>query len=259
MGLPAIVDAELPRQRPPAGWVLSLYPEAAEASGAFVSSLRPARDYVARGAAADPERAAAEAGRRARARLRRYCAANRLNRFATLTYGPPRCTDPTEVRQHVALFFRELRAGLGGKPLPYAWVPELHKDGVHFHVHFAVGRYVPRKLIDQAWGRGFVSIKLLGDLPVGSGTLAEARVAARYLSKYVAKSFSTSHTRVLGMHRYDLAQGFQPAVTRLHGISADAVLRKASETFGVSPSYRWSSDEAREWAGPPAIWAQWPG
>nr|WP_152188191.1 hypothetical protein [Georgenia satyanarayanai] len=76
-------------------------------------------------------------------------------------------------------FFRDLRAGLGGRPLPYAWVLELHKDGVHFHVHFAVGRFVPRRLINEAWGRGFVSIKLLGDLPVGSGTLDEARVAAR--------------------------------------------------------------------------------
>ncbi|WP_452176637.1 rolling circle replication-associated protein [Georgenia satyanarayanai] len=167
-----------PRAPSVAGWVLSLYPDAAEASGAFVPSYRPVRDYVARGAAADPDRAAKKADGRARGRLRRYCAANRLNRLA-LTYGPPRCADPREVREHMGQFFRDLRAGLGGRPLPYAWVLELHKDGVHFHVHFAVGRFVPRRLINEAWGRGFVSIKLLGDLPVGSGTLDEARVAAR--------------------------------------------------------------------------------
>jgi hypothetical protein len=146
-----------------------------------------------------------------------------LNRFGTLTYGPPRCSDPKELRPHVADFFRQMRDGLGGKPLPYVWVPELHKDGVHFHVHFAVGRYVPRDLIDTSWGRGWVSIKLLGDLPVGSGRLAEARKAAGYLSKYVSKAFTDPALRVPGMHRYDLAQGFQPVATRLVGRTADDV------------------------------------
>ena len=73
--------------------------------------------------------------------------------------------------------------------LPYVWVPEWHKTGHGLHLHFAVGRFVPRGMIEQAWGHGFVHIKLLGDLPVGSGALAEARQAAGYLSKYVGKSF----------------------------------------------------------------------
>ncbi|HEX3004527.1 MAG TPA: hypothetical protein VHO27_09955 [Angustibacter sp.] len=92
-------------------------------------------------------------------------------------------------------FFRNLRSGLGCDRLAYVWVPELHKDGTHFHVHFAVGQYVPRGLISAAWGRGFVHIKLLGDLPVGSTSLGEARVAARYLSKYVTKTFSEVASR----------------------------------------------------------------
>lgn len=147
---------------------------------------------------------------------------------------------------------------LGGEPFPYVWVPELHKDRVHFHVHFAVGRYVRRGLIDHAWGRGFVHIKSLGGLPVGSGAVTEARVAARYLSKYVAKSFGTDPaTRVLGRHRYDVAQGFQPAVVRFHGRTPDDVIAQASAVLGVEPARRWSSAEAEEWAGAPAIWAQW--
>ena len=36
--------------------------------------------------------------------------------------------------------------------------------------------------------RGRVHIKLIGDLPVGSGALEEARMAARYLAKYVSKN-----------------------------------------------------------------------
>lgn len=246
--LPLAVDA---------GWRLSLYPDAGEGGGCFVSSQRPDRSYVAPGSAGDPERAAHEAARRARAKLRRYCAANRLNRLGTLTYGEPRCTDPRLVRAHAGLFFRQLRDSLGGDPLPYAWVPELHKDGVHFHVHFAVGRYISRHLISEAWGRGFVHIKLLGDLPVGSGSLGEARLAARYLSKYVTKTFTDPGTRALGMHRYDLGQGFQPKVTRLHGDSPGSVIEQASEVFGAEPAVRWNSDQVESWDGPPAIWAQW--
>ncbi len=153
---------------PVARWSLSLYPSAGEAGGSFQPTYRrPA--VVVRGATArDPDRARAEAARRARTKVRRYCAANGLTRLGTLTYGPPRCTDSRELRGHVAAFFRDLRALLGGRPLPYVWVPELHADGVHFHVHFGLGRYVRRSLIEQAWGRGLVHIKLLSDLPAGS-------------------------------------------------------------------------------------------
>jgi hypothetical protein len=71
----------------------------------------------------NPERSWQEAARRARGRLRRYCAANRLNRLGTLTYGPPFCTDAAQVRQDLGVFFRGLRESLGGDPFPYAWCP----------------------------------------------------------------------------------------------------------------------------------------
>jgi hypothetical protein len=120
-----------------------------------------------RGAATDPERAQAESARRARTRVRRYCAANGLSRFGTLTYGPPFCTDPEQLRHDVALFFRRLRAAQGEGPLPYGWVPEFHADGERFHAHFAVDRFIPRGRVEEAWGHGFIKIKRLTDLPVG--------------------------------------------------------------------------------------------
>lgn len=242
---------------PRAGWLLSLYPDAGEGGGCFVGSHQPDRSYVAPGTGRDPERAAKEAARRARAKLRRYCAANRLNRLGTLTYGEPRCSDPYELRQHVGQFFRELREALGGRPLPYIWVPELHKDGVHFHVHFAVGQYVPQRRIKTTWGRGFVGIKRLGGGPIGSESLGEARIAARYLSKYVGKTFDDPTVRVPGMHRYEVAQGYQPKVLRLYGTTSEAVIEQASAVFGVAPAVRWNSEEVELWVGPPAIWAQW--
>ncbi|MDD9206915.1 hypothetical protein PU560_10615 [Georgenia sp. 10Sc9-8] len=161
------------------------------------------------------------------------------------------------MREHVGEFFRDLRGGLGGQPLPYVWVPELHEDGVHFHVHFAVGRFVPRRLIESAWGRGFVHIKLLSGLPAGSGALGESRKAAQYLSKYVTKSFTDPSTRAPGMHRYDLAQGFKPAVIRLPGWTVEEAMGKASDIMRDVPTARWSSADSERWDGPPSVWAQW--
>jgi hypothetical protein len=208
------------------------------------------------GGAPNPERARLEAARRARGRLRRYCVANGLNRLGTLTYAPPFCTDPDEVRQHAGIFFRDVRARLGGRPLPYAWVPEFHSDGTRFHLHFAAGRYIKRGVLEEAWGRGWVHIKLLGDLPVGSGRMAEARVAAGYLSKYVGKSFTDE--RIAYRHRYDVAQGFQPERIQVWGRSAVDVIEIASQYFGGAlPETYWNSGEQEGWAGPPAIWAQW--
>lgn len=239
------------------GWSLSLYPAAGEAGGCFVPTIPPQRSYVPRGEARDPERAALEAGRRARAKLRRYCAANRLNRLGTLTYRGSGCHDPLAVRADVAAFFRELRAATGGEPLAYVWVPEWHKSGHGLHVHFAVGRFIQRRLIVQSWPHGFVHIKLLGDLPVGAGALGEARRAAGYLSKYVAKSFTDSEDRVPGLHRYDVAQGFAPQKVSLRGRTAEDVLAQASDQLGLAPETVWYSRDAEDWAGPPAVWAQW--
>lgn len=188
--------------------------------------------------------------------MRRYCAANGLNRLGTLTYAPPFCTDPGEVRRDAGQFFRALRGSLGGKPFPYVWVPEYHADGERFHLHFATGRYIKRSLIEQAWGRGWVHIKLLSDLPVGSGTLAESRKAAGYLSKYVSKSFDDPH--VAHRKRYDVAEGFQPERMQVWGRSAEDVLGQASDLLGSrGPERVWLSDQQEGWQGPPAVWAQW--
>ena len=179
-------------------WQLSLYPQAAEAGGCLVTT----RSGEASGRGADPERAAAEAIRRARAKIRRYGVANRLNRLATLTYAGAGCHDPGELRRDVGAFFKALRPALGGQALPYVWVPEWHPGGHGLHVHFIVGRYVRQSLIREAWGRGIVHIKLIGDLPVGSGALAEARRAAGYLCKYIGKGLDDERRRAgLGRRR----------------------------------------------------------
>ena len=210
-----------------ARWTFSLYPQAAEGGGCFQP---PHVAGGTRGGRPDPARSEEEAGRRARSKLRRYCAANRLNRFGTLTYAAS-CRDPQQLRADVGVFFRGLRSELGGAPLPYAWTSEWHPGGHGLHVHFAVGRYVRQRLIRDVWGRGIVHIKLIGDLPHGSGALEEARVAAGYLAKYVSKSLDDER-RAAGLHRYEVAQGFQPHRVQLTGRVEEEVLGEAVRADG---------------------------
>ena len=87
-------------------------------------------------------------------------------------------------------------------------MPEWHPGGHGLHFHFAVGRFIHRTQIVEAWGRGYVHIKLLGEVPMGGGGIGEARTAARYFGKYVAKGIEASHD--FGRHRFDVAQGFKP-------------------------------------------------
>jgi len=242
---------------PVRGWRLSVCVAAGEGGGSFASGVERERPPLG-GSVPDPARSAAEAARRARSKTRRYCAANRLNRLGTLTYRGEGCHDPLVLRRDVGLFFRSLRSGLGGDRFPYLWVPEWHKSGHGLHVHFAVGRYVRRGLIEEAWGRGFVHIKLLGDLPVGSGQLAESRAAAGYLSKYVGKDFDVA--RMAGLHRYEVAQGFQPGVVPVWGRSDGEAIGRACELMGgEAPETVWWSSSAESWDGPPAVWLQWRG
>lgn len=236
-------------------WGFNLYPEAAEGGGCFVPTLR-ARPVVG-GGSADPDRSRAEAARRARGKVRRFCAANRLNRLATLTYAGAGCFDQGELTEDVGGFFRELRRQLGGEPLAYLWVPEWHPGGHGLHLHFAVGRFVPVGLIKQVWGRGIVHIKLIGDLPVGSGALEEARKVAGYIGGYVTKNVSDQ--RIPGRHRYEVAQGFQPRRLQLQADSDDAVIAQASELMGREPARVWRSSEEEGWRGPPSYWCAWAG
>jgi hypothetical protein len=238
-------------RRDGAFWHMSLYASAGEGGGCFVPSAarRP-------GGGGDPERSAAEAARRATGRLRRYCAHNRLDRLVTLTYRGQGCHDPKVVRAHLAVFFRQLRAALDGEAFPYVWVPELHKTGHGFHVHCAVGRFIRKGRLDESWPHGFTHIKRLDGVP-GLDRWARSRIAARYLSKYVTKSFTDVAARPKGLHRFDVAQGFTPRPEMLTANSREAVIRQAAERMGGEPSSVWLSDGQPGWQGAPSFSARW--
>jgi hypothetical protein len=251
--------------RDQARWELTLYPEAGEGGGCVLGrslrvgwwrgpQLKQRREVIRTGE--EDGRPREEAARRARGKIRRYAAANRLNRLGTLTYQGAGCHDSFRLRADLAGFFRELRTGLDAGPLPYVWVPQWHPGGHGLHAHFAVGRFVPRGLIDRCWGHGFVHIKLLDGLPVGSGELAEARLAARYLAGYAGRDLADER-RPPGLHRYEVAQGFQPKKILCYGDSADAAIERASRVMDSRPGRVWVSSREEGWHGPPACWAQW--
>lgn len=129
----SLPSAFSPLARPDAGWVLSLYPTAGEAGGSFVPSYRPSRTWVPAGQASDAARSRVEAARRAKKKVRVYCAGNRLNRLGTLTYAGAGCHDPAQLREDVGEFFRALRVEVGRGAFPYLWVPEWHKTGHGLH------------------------------------------------------------------------------------------------------------------------------
>ena len=106
-------------------WRFVLYPDAAEGGGAFRSTTDDTSGGDSPGP--DPERKAADAARRARAKVRRYSAANRLNRLGTLTYAGSGNHDPGGLRSDLAEFFRRLRTAVG-EPFPYLWAPEWHRS-----------------------------------------------------------------------------------------------------------------------------------
>jgi hypothetical protein len=236
-------------------WGLTLYPTAGEAGGSVRLGMERKRGAWREPEPEDGDRAASEAARRARGKLRRYGTANGLNRLGTLTYAGGGCFDPVALRADIRSFFRKLERGLRSEDFPYMWVPEWHPGGHGLHAHFGVGQYVRRGLIESSWGRGIVHIKLLGNLPLGSGRFEEGRRASRYLAKYVGKDFD--HDRVPGLHRYDVARGFEPERVPLVGPSWEDVVGQASNLMGSEPSVVWRSDGAEGWQGPPAGWASW--
>ena len=104
-------------------------------------------------------------------------------------------------------------------------------------------------------GHGFVDIRLLGDLPVGSGTLGESSKAAGYLPKYVGKDLGRVDGS--GLHRYEVAQGFQPRGVSIGGSTSDEVIAWAETCMGAPAELVWRSRDGEAWDGPPAIWASW--
>ena len=76
------------------------------------------------------------------------------------------------------------------------------------------------------------------------------------LAKYVGKDLEGGGQRA-GLHRYEVAQGFQPRAVPIHAHTSDEVLGWAETFMGTAPERVWRSRDEAEWSGPPALWAAW--
>ncbi len=235
-----------------ARWTFTLYPQAGEGGGCFAASGRDRGERA--GVSPIRARSQQEAARRARAKLRRYCAANRLNRLGTLTYAARAAAIRGSCGRTWASSSAGCGASLAADALPYAWTSEWHPGGHGLHVHFAVGRYVRQRLIRDVWGRGIVHIKLIGDLPRRFGALEEARVAASYLAKYVEQERRRRAARRRGCIGTRSRRGSsRSGCELLRAAAEDAIAREACERMGGEPSRVWRSSDAEGWRGPPAL------
>ena len=63
--------------------------------------------------------------------------------------------------------------------------------------------------------------------------------------------------RLPGLHRYEVAQGFQPDRVLCEARTEAEVIERASEPMGAAPATVWRSSSVEGWHGPPACWAQW--
>jgi hypothetical protein len=235
------------------GWSVSAFPQCGEAVFSFAASYQ-SPEYGSTGSYGDPDANRLRAERRARTMLRRYCVANKIDRLASLTFGPPFCTDPAELRQHMARFVRRLRCELGHS-FAYVWVPELHKDGVKLHAHMGFAEYIAKDRLARVWGHGFVDIRLMRARG-SKNPLDHQRRTAGYLSKYLGKAFDQPGT--FGCHRYEVGQGFQPQrEQRTFATEAEARAWASTLMGGGTPSYIWHSSDVDDWKGPPVDVAYW--
>lgn len=130
----------------------------------------------------------------------------------------------------------------------YVAVPELHKDGRHWHVHSAMRTLVNRSTMRRIWhnaleafeGRRAMCILRGADSPgnvdeqaiKGRDVLKRIRKVAKYISKYITKDLIEKFNR----RRYWPSKGIDLAdaqVFWLGAVTQGEAIREACRAFGV--------------------------
>lgn len=200
------------------------------------------REYVAPGEGADPERAAAESARRARAMVRRYCAAHQLDRLGTLTFAQE--PDLDEAWRLVERFRKALAAELDRR-IPLVVVPEYGERNGRLHFHVAFGRYLPKALLQRLWVHGFVDVRRI-KRKKGEGRRAGCRRVASYIAGYLTKS----GPQAIGRKRYSTTRGMAPLPRSVRRADLHEAFALVLAKCEGSPAI-WSSPTGEAWDGPP--------
>ena len=191
-------------------------------------------------------------GQRCAATARQPCSIG----SATLTYAGAGCDDPVRLRADLAGFFRGLRGGLGGGGSRMRGCRSGIRAGT---ATTSMSRSAATCRVARSsgrWGHGFFLIKLIGDLPVGSGSRREARSSPAIWPSTSGKSFEDERRPRGGIatrsHRASSRRRSSSTASR-----REDVIERASGLMGAAPERVWFSSSVEGWHGPPACWAQW--
>lgn len=199
----------------------------------------------------DPERSSQEAARRAAACVRRLVCEHDLTRMFTLTLRAATTAEerPLVVRK-VQAFTRRLRARW--PRLRWLAVLEWHPGGHGWHVHMVCNRWLPKAVLADLWGWGFVDarrIKVRGD----STSMAAARKAASYVAKYVSKAVGDgAPEHVAGDHRYLRPLGMTWTEVEAEG-TFERLINVAWGWWPTAVSWMWWSGDESSWKGPKCL------
>jgi len=186
---------------------------------------------------------------RARRAIEDYMVHNGLTKMWTLTYAK-KTWNRRQVVEDLGQFFEKWRRYMG-RPFPYVWVIEEHKDG-SFHVHLAVhdGLYTDWKKLGELWGHGLVQFDRAKKITKGV-TKREVRRLSKYLTKYIAKDVGDELDE--GSHRYEVAQGFSPRVERKYFATKAECVAWITEVAEEVYAQSWCYLDSIDWVGP-AVW-----
>jgi hypothetical protein len=139
---------------------------------------------------------------RAARRVRHLCLEIRADRLLTLT-SRNKLKEYDDVTATWKRFMRILESA--GEKFEYVAVPELHKNGEHFHIHAAINGFVRAEMLRRCWqialgGKGDESGQnALGNVDIKHNKRKhydknrQTIGIARYISKYITKSYLEHH------------------------------------------------------------------
>lgn len=266
---------ELGTQLVNGSWAVVVAPDAGEASAVFLGGPRtpyPDDEYEETSwwmmlpQEERDRRNRVRAARRASKKLRQYAVQNFLSELYTLTYRCVGCQgDPCTcgevagpasraiVKRHVADFIRALRRHLPDDfgAFPYGYVIERGTRSTRrLHVHLLLPSGFPRDLPPALWQHGRTDYS---PPKRGKGARSQARRAAGYLAKYLAKSLGDEDPA--WAHSYERAEGFNVRQVRRRLTDVHDVLWFIEHYLGRSVALSLSSDW-NEYEGPPAFVAR---
>lgn len=151
---------------------------------------------------ADIQRDREKAAYRAARKVRQFCIEIRADRLLTLT-SRGLLKDYDEL---IAIWKRFMRVvETSAEKFDYIAIPELHKNGEHYHIHAAINGFIRADLLRRCWqialgGKGDErGEKALGNVDIKQGRRGyqeptkRAVCIARYISKYITKSYLEHH------------------------------------------------------------------